>query len=161
RRYGAGHAEAAAATARKERSMRLEPIEKPRQLIGKLAYWMTKRRLGKVMTPMKVAYARVPALFRLAYAEVKVLEGGLGLPPAMPFLVQTWVATLNGCAFCVDIAKAAAIQQHMTLEKFEALPEYRTHPLYSERERAALAYVEEATRHKRVSDVVFENLRRH
>src|SRR2546428_636330 len=98
--------------------MRLDPIERPKQLIAKIAYWMTKRRLGKVMTPMKVVYARVPRLFRLAYEEVKVLDSGLLLEPATRFLVQTWVATINGCAFCVDIAKAAAIQQHMTLEKF-------------------------------------------
>jgi len=49
----------------------------------------------------------------------------------------------------------------MTLEKFDALPEYRTSPLFSERERAALDYVEEATRNKRVSDATFEALRRH
>jgi alkylhydroperoxidase family enzyme len=141
--------------------MRLQPIEKPKQLIARIAYWMAKRRLGKVMTPMKVVYARVPRLFRLAYEEVKVLDGGLRLEASTKFLVQTWVATLNGCAFCVDIAKAAAIQQHMTLAKFDALPEYRTNALYSERERAALAYVEEATRHKHVSDATFEDLRRH
>lgn len=39
--------------------------------------------------------------------------------------------------------------------------EYRTSPLFSDRERAALAYVEEATRHKRVSDATFEELRKH
>jgi alkylhydroperoxidase family enzyme len=41
-----------------------------------------------------------------------------------------------------------------------ALAEYRTSPLFSERERTALAYVEEATRNKRVSDATFEALRR-
>src|SRR6185503_5402648 len=58
-------------------------------------------------------------------------------------------------------AKAAGIQRRMTLEKFEALPAYRTSPLFSERERAALVYVEEATRAKRVSDATFADLRRH
>ncbi|MCC6766153.1 MAG: hypothetical protein IT293_15955 [Deltaproteobacteria bacterium] len=46
--------------------MRLAPIERPSTLVGKLAYWMTERRLGKVITPMKVIYARLPALFRHA-----------------------------------------------------------------------------------------------
>ncbi len=39
--------------------------------------------------------------------------------------------------------------------------EYQTSPLFSARERAALAYVKEATRHKHVSDATFEELRTH
>lgn len=141
--------------------MRLAPIEQPRQLIAKIAYWMTRRRLGKVMTPMKVVYARVPALFRLAYTEINVIEKKLKVDAGLSILVRTWPAMINECTFCVDIAKAAAIQQHMTLEKLDALPQYRTSALYSARERAALAYVEEATRSKRVSDATFAELRHH
>ncbi len=141
--------------------MRLAPIEKPKHLVTRIVYWMTKRRLGKVMTPMKVVYARMPKIFRLVYEEVKLIENGITVDPMISFLVRSWVATINGCTFCVDIAQAVAIQKHMALEKFHALPEYRTNPLYSDRERAALAYVEEATRAKRVGDATFENLRRH
>ncbi len=47
------------------------------------------------------------------------------------------------------------------MEKFDALPDYRTSPLFSDRERAALAYTEEATRQKRVADATFDTLRRH
>lgn len=141
--------------------MRLQPIENPKGLMAKIAYFMTKRRLGKVITPMKVVYARVPPLFRLAYAEVNIVEGKLTIDPVINFLVRTWAAMINECSFCVDIAKASAILRHMTLEKLDALPTYRTSPLYSERERAALAFVEEATRHKRVSDATFEEMRRH
>ena len=38
----------------------------------------------------------------------------------------------------------------------ETLPEWRTSPLFDDRERAALAYVEEATRNRKVSDATFE-----
>jgi alkylhydroperoxidase family enzyme len=141
--------------------MRLTPIEHPKQLTAKLAYWMTARRLGKVMTPMKVIYARLPALFRHAWQQVQIVEKKITLDPTISILVRTWPAMINECTFCVDIAKAAALYKHMTLEKFEALPGYRTSPLFNERERAALAYVEEATRHKHVSDATFAELRRH
>jgi len=141
--------------------MRLAPIESPKQLTAKLAYWMTKRRLGKVMTPMKVIYARLPALFRHAYQQIQIVERKITLDPTISFLVRTWPAMINECTFCVDIAKAAALYKHMTLDKLEALPAYRTSPLFNERERAALAYVEEATRHKHVSDATFAELRRH
>ena len=54
-----------------------------------------------------------------------------------------------------------AIRQRLGMEKFDALPDYRMSPLFSDRERAALAYVEEATRRKRVSDATFDALRKH
>ncbi len=141
--------------------MRLAPIERPKDLIGKLAYWMTRRRLGKVITPMKVIYARFPALFRHAYQQIQIAETKVTLDPTISYLVRTWPAMINECTFCVDIAKAAALYRHMTLEKLEALPSYRTSPLFDARERAALAYVEEATRHKHVSDATFSELQRH
>jgi alkylhydroperoxidase family enzyme len=61
----------------------------------------------------------------------------------------------------MDLTQAMAIRERLSLEKFNALSEYRTSVLFSDRERAALAYVEEATRHKRVSDATFEVLRKH
>ncbi len=141
--------------------MRLAPIEQPRQLIARIFYWVSKRRLGKVMTPARVVYARVPALFRLAYHEASIVEGKLTVDPVVSILVRTWAAMINDCSFCIDISKAMGVQKRMSLEKFEALPQYRTSPLYSPRERAALAYAEEATRTKRVSDETFAELRRH
>ena len=141
--------------------MRLTPIENPKDIVGKLAYWMTKRRLGKVITPMKVIYARLPALFRHAYQQIQIVENKISLDPGISIMVRTWPAMINECTFCVDIAKAAALYKHLTLEKLEALPSYRTSPLFDARERAALAYVEEATRHKHVSDATFADLRRH
>ena len=68
---------------------------------------------------------------------------------------------MNGCSFCVDIGRAFATYQGLTLEKADAVHEWRTSPLFTERERAALAYVEEATRDRRVSDAVFAALRVH
>jgi alkylhydroperoxidase family enzyme len=74
---------------------------------------------------------------------------------------MSWVAMVNRCTFCVDIAKSEAVREHLGLEKFEALPEWRTSPLFSDRERAALAYVDEATRNKKVADETFAALRKH
>ncbi len=73
----------------------------------------------------------------------------------------TLASVINGCGFCLDLGRAVAIREHLGMEKFNALAEYRTSPLFSDRERAALAYVEEATRHKRVSDATFETLSKH
>jgi AhpD family alkylhydroperoxidase len=140
---------------------RIAPIERPTNPVTRFMYWMMKRRLGKVPTPAKVLHARMPRMFRLAWAEVQMLEKGLRLDAATADLVRIWPAMINECTFCVDIGKAVAVQHHLSLEKFDALPQYRTSPLFTERERAALAYVEEVTRTRRASDATFEALRRH
>lgn len=140
--------------------MRLEPIENPPNLFARIAYFMCKRQLGKVITPLKVVNARMPKSFRLAYEMVKLSERGLSLDTEIAFLVKTYVAQMNDCAFCVDIAKAAAVGKGITLEKCQSLDRHATHPVFSDRERAALAYVEEATRNKKVKDDTFDELRK-
>lgn len=140
--------------------MRLEPIDRAPTLKGRIASWMMKRQLGKVITPARVVYNRVPAAYDVAYALIKVIPK-LKLDAQTRLLVQTWSAMINSCHFCVDIAKAQAVVAGLGLDKFEALPEWRTSVLFGDRERAALAYVEEATRHKKVSDATFEELRKH
>lgn len=141
--------------------MRLEPIEKPKGLMMRIAYWMTRRQLGKVITPMKVMFPRMPKVVRLSYEIQKFEMKGIRLDQELHFMVGILAAQINGCGFCVDIGRAIAIRKHLGMEKFNALSEYRTSPLFSARERAALAYAEEATRNKRVSDATFEALRKH
>jgi AhpD family alkylhydroperoxidase len=138
---------------------RLEPIERPRGLLLRFAYWMARRRLGKVPSVMKVVYARSPRFARLGWSVIRYHEG-LSLPKSVTLLVQAVISEVNGCGFCLDMARAMAVESHVGLEKFEALAGWQESPLFSERERAALAYAEEATRHVQVSDAVFERVRR-
>jgi alkylhydroperoxidase family enzyme len=140
---------------------RLDPIERPPTLLARIAAIMMRRQLGKVMTPAKVIYNRVPRMYNLSWQLVKLQREGLELPHELRLLVQVWVAMVNRCTFCVDIAKAMAVKEHIPLDKFHALPEWRTSPLFSDRERAALAYAEEATRNKKVEDATFATLRKH
>src|SRR6185369_1619682 len=67
------HARAGAVRAGEGVAMsRIEPIERPANLFTRFAYWMMKRQLGKVMTPAKVVYARMPKSLVLATTEVWV-----------------------------------------------------------------------------------------
>lgn len=140
--------------------MRIQPIEKPRGLGMRIAWWLSRRRLGVVMTPLKVIYARAPGFMRAGYAISTWTERGCRLEPELKLLVQTYVAGINGCGFCVDIARAMAVQQHVSLERFEALPVWETSPLFDPRQRAALAYAGEVTRTVHVGDETFEALRK-
>jgi AhpD family alkylhydroperoxidase len=140
---------------------RLTPVEKPRGIAMKLAYWMSRRSLGKVMTPLKVFYARAPYLARLAYSMTNAVEKKVGLDPELRLLVQAQASAHNGCGFCLDMKSALALQHGLGLEKFQELAGYRESPLFSDRERAALDYAGEVNRSRRVSDETFERLRKH
>ncbi len=76
-------------------------------------------------------------------------------------LVTSWVAMQNHCSFCIDIARAAALMERVDLDKRNALPEWRSSPLFDERERAALTFADEANHSLSVSDETFERARKH
>lgn len=139
----------------------LEPIEQPHGLIMKLAYHFMRKEFGKVPTPIKVHSARLPAAFGLFYGKVGKLDQKLTLPREMTFLVREQVARINICEFCMDIGRAFVIKAHMNEAKFDALGEYRTNPLFSDAERAALDYVTELTKDKKVNPDTFARLARH
>lgn len=139
--------------------MRLEPIEKPDTLYMKMAYKLCERIIGRVITPMKVVYARVPAALRIGQAINKLMEKETSLAPDLVFLLKTHTAQLNHCNFCIDIAKAMAMREHLTLDKVNALGDYRNNPIFTEAERAALDYVGQTTVDKHVSDDTFARMK--
>ena len=58
----------------------LPPIDKPKGLMMKLAYYFTRRQFGKVLTPLKVHSARLPSAFGMFYSKVAQLDKKLVLP---------------------------------------------------------------------------------
>ena len=139
----------------------LPPIENPTAPIMKMVYGMSKRQFGKVMTPLKVFAARMPLGFGMFYGKIGKLDKKLGLPQETQMLVRERVARLNVCLFCIDIGRWFTIKAHLNQAKFDALNDYAASPLFSEAERAALDYVTELTRNKRVGEETFARLRRH
>jgi alkylhydroperoxidase family enzyme len=61
----------------------------------------------------------------------------------------------------MDIGRSVAIKASMNEAKFDALEQYRTSTLFSDAERAALDYVTELTRDKKVNRDTFARLSRH
>lgn len=136
----------------------LEPIEKPQAPAMRLAYAMTRRQFGKVITPLKVFCARLPIGFGIFYSKIAALDKKLQLTPETALLIRHQVARINVCAFCVDIARSMAIKTSIGLAKLDALAEYETSPLFTQAERAALAYATELTREKNVDPKTFARL---
>jgi alkylhydroperoxidase family enzyme len=104
----------------------------------KLVYAMTRRQLGRVMTPLKVFCARLPIAFGQFYGKISALDKKLLLPPETAMLIREQVAGTNLCLFCIDIGRYFTIKASMNQAKFEALAQYRTSSLFSDAERAAL-----------------------
>jgi len=138
----------------------LAPVEKPKGLIKKLVYAMSKRQFGKVPTPIKVVYARMPVAFGMFVGKIAQLDKKLKLPQETAYLLREQVAHINVCTFCSDIGRYFVIKAQMNEAKFDALAEYRTSPLFSEAERAALDYVTQLTKEKKVDPETFARVQR-
>lgn len=139
----------------------LSPIENPSQPMMKLAYFMARRQFGKVLTPLKVVSARMPIAFGIFTARIAKLDKKLQLPPETVMLIRERVTRLNVCLFCIDIGRSFAIKASMNEAKFDALEQYATSPLFTAAERAALDYVTELTRDKKVAPEAFARLKSH
>jgi alkylhydroperoxidase family enzyme len=77
-------------------------------------------------------------------------------------LIRERVASINMCLFCMDAARwyaTAASPDNIT--RFDALDDYRTSPLFTDAERAALDYASELTREKTVDPQTFARLAQH
>ncbi|HRH43708.1 MAG TPA: carboxymuconolactone decarboxylase family protein [Pyrinomonadaceae bacterium] len=143
--------------------MRLEPIENPKGIFLKIAYWFTKRQFGKVMSPLKVIYARKPELLSFAMKIAKFEEKQNSLSPDLRLLIKVATATQNGCTFCQDIALAHAVKGKIGTEKFVALitKDEAKMSVFSEKEQIVLAVLEEYNTERNVSDETFAELRKY
>ncbi|HTV83428.1 MAG TPA: carboxymuconolactone decarboxylase family protein [Acidobacteriaceae bacterium] len=139
----------------------LAPIEKPKGLMLRFLYRMTRRQYGRVLTPLKVFVARMPLAFGQFVGKISQLDKKLTLPGETVMLVREQVARINVCLFCIDIGRYFTIQASMNQAKFDGIDQYAASPLFNEAERAALDYTTELTRDKKVNPKTFARLARH
>jgi len=115
----------------------LPPIESPQGWINKLAYAGSRKQFGKVPTPVKVVYSRMPAAFGLFVSKISKLDKKLELPVETQMLVREKVAHINVCEFCIDIGRFFVIKAGMNEAKFDAINDYATSLLFLGRVRAS------------------------
>ena len=84
-----------------------------------------------------------------------------GLDKSLGFLVEIRASQINGCAVCLHMHTRDALKAGETAERIIMLDAWRESPLFSERERAALAWTEALTRvaEKGAPDEVYEAVR--
>ena len=78
-------------------------------------------------------------------------------------LVRIRASQLNGCAYCIDMHTKDARAAGETEQRIYALPAWRETPFFTDRERAALAWIEAITlvSQTHVPDAVYEEVRKH
>ena len=94
------------------------------------------------------------------------LEHGVrnsGLEHSLIELVKIRTSQINGCAYCIHMHTKDARAQGETEERIYLLDAWRESPLYSDRERAALAWTEALTlvAQTHAPDEVYEALTAH
>jgi AhpD family alkylhydroperoxidase len=92
------------------------------------------------LNPYEVAPDLIDAMREL---EKKV--HGSGLERSLIYLVKIRASQLNGCAFCVHMHTRDARAEGETEERLYLLSAWRESPLYTQRERAALAWTDALT----------------
>ncbi|OUS27328.1 hypothetical protein A9Q99_15050 [Gammaproteobacteria bacterium 45_16_T64] len=142
--------------------MRLTPIESPTSPLLWLAYKLTERGIGTVITPLKTIYARKPALLPLLDKVTRYQSSTLTIDSNIKLLIKAYGSLLNGCDFCHDIALAEVIRNKLGEEKFLRLGQWAQDPQhYSPEEQAVLSFVLDYHQHHATSDVVYDTLCQH
>lgn len=141
---------------------KLAPIENPSGLLMKFVYWLSRRQYGKVMTPLKVVFARLPISFGMFISKLEKLEQKYHLPKYIALLVRTHVAQLNSCEFCIDIGKLEAMRHFPDhQEKIFHVSSYKNSHLFTKAEKTALLFAEELTLYKKISEATFTDAQQH
>jgi uncharacterized peroxidase-related enzyme len=125
-------------------------------------FWNQRRKYGTTLNA-SLLWARSPKLF----LGVACLYGAIDrrsspIEPALRSLLTVRVSQINWCSFCVDLNAATLLKRGASMEKIEALSQWRESDAFDERERAALDYAEAMTRSDlQVEHRHFDELRRH
>lgn len=114
------------------------------------------------MQPRLDAFATAPELIQPMLAmENAVKKSGLEL--GLIELIKLRVSQINGCAYCVHMHTNDARRMGESEDRLHLLTAWRESPLYSDRERAALAWAETLTRIEQTHapDAVYDEMAAH
>lgn len=120
----------------------LAPIDRP-GLLMRLVYRIARHRYGRVLMPLRVIYSRSPLLLTIGLLIEWMREHAVRLEPELRALVTLRVSSRRHCDFCFDLSRALAIKKRIGVQRFAELDAWRNSAVFSPRERAALAWVDD------------------
>jgi AhpD family alkylhydroperoxidase len=104
-------------------------------------------------------YAAAPTLMK-AWMDLSIAVGESGLEKPLLELVKIRASQINGCANCLNMHSYEARTAGETEQRIAVLAAWEEAPIYSDRERAALAWTEHLTlvANKRAPQHVYDAL---
>ncbi|KUI12150.1 transposase [Mycolicibacterium acapulense] len=125
---------------------RIEPLPPQRAtLLTKLLYRVAKRRFGEVPEPFAVAAHHPRLMIANVVHEGMLQSGSKKLPTSVRELAVFWAARTVGCSWCVDFGAMLQRLDGLDVDRLKHIDEYATSPLFSDDERAAIAYADAMT----------------
>ena len=107
-------------------------------------------------------YQAAPETMKAAAALEAHIKAS-GLEPSLIELIKTRASQINGCAFCINMHTVDAMAGGESAERLFLLDAWHESPIYTARERAALAWTDALTRvaDTHAPDNVYEEVRPH
>ena len=116
-------------------------LDPPRTPLYRLTEWYSRRRFGAVAAPAAAMAHNPRVLVSNARHEVS-LEKWRALDPTLKDLAVMAAAVTVGCSWCVDFGYWISTSKGVDPAKLRAVPQWRDSGLFSDTERAVLAYAE-------------------
>ncbi|HEX4700527.1 MAG TPA: carboxymuconolactone decarboxylase family protein [Pseudonocardiaceae bacterium] len=111
----------------------------------KLSYWYAKRRYGQVPEPFAVVANHRKLAFAGAVHETLLEKASTVLPATVRDLAVYRVAWTIGCSWCVDFGTMLLRLRGLDVARLKEIGDYATSPVYTDDERAAIAYADAMT----------------
>ncbi|MDX1881632.1 carboxymuconolactone decarboxylase family protein [Mycolicibacterium sp. 141076] len=125
---------------------RIEPLPPQRAgLLTRLMYRYAKREFGEVPEPFTVAAHHPRLLVANAVHETLLKNGSKTLPDSVRDLAVFWTARTVGCSWCVDFGTMLMRLESLDVDRLKHIDDYATSPLFTDDERAAIAYADAMT----------------
>ncbi|GGP85418.1 carboxymuconolactone decarboxylase family protein [Streptomyces melanogenes] len=103
--------------------------------------------------------------FGKRFANASLVVHQSSLPAATQELVSLRASQINGCGWCIDLHTKEAAAAGESAVRLNLVAAWRESTVFTEAERAALAFAEESTRladaHQGVSDETWAQVRKH
>jgi AhpD family alkylhydroperoxidase len=114
------------------------------------------------MKPRMNFYQAAPETIK-ALSALETLLQGSGLEQSLIELVKTRASQINGCAFCINMHTQDARKHGETEQRLYLLNAWHEAPVYTDRERAALAWTEAVTliSETRAPNDIYDEVRKH
>jgi len=101
---------------------------------------------------MRIDYSQIEPELTSRFRQLTRDLAQTSIAPNLRALVELRVSQINHCAYCIQLHQAEARHLGEEQARLEQLPEWRTSPLFSPREQAALAWAEALTHKATVHD---------